>query len=339
MLVLSGKAKKSNPIFSNSVMSPDLLIPDGNEMSEHHKKEIHITEIFSDLKKYITSNGNKLSIKWVLRKGQGLANNLRSIRGILLLAIVNNANICVEYDNYFSVMNETLLILKCQNRLEYEFWPEGKVISWIKRQQCNYYLSTNTSIATCYDLSYYFSHCKNYIPDISKHIDYKSSRHYLEYISSFIFQPKNYILHYASSVISSMKGIIVGIQLRFGGQVANSKEGGKFLNPNSFNLVINQLKRIFSEIHHPFNVFLSSDSQKAEELLKPLNISCITANKYQIGHSGRSATMDRAVTDIYILSRCDILIYTFRSSYGRFARDLSKSDKIYVLKTSLVCVK
>ena len=321
---------------SHALQAPPMI--SGKKENKEQDTAYDVDKSLIDLERYITSKPRRITIKWIPRRGQGLANNLRSIRGTLLLAIANNANICVDYDNYFRVMNNSLEILKCQPGQEYEFWPESVVMSWIKRQQCNYYLNNNKSIATCFDLSYYFSHCSNFVTDITRHINHHYSRHYLEYISSFIFQPEKDIIDYANSVLLSMKGIKVGIQLRFGGDVSVTKESGKFLNLDRFYLVINQLKQIFREIHKPISVFLSSDSQKAADMLRPLNRSFFTASKYNIGHSGRSATMERAVTDIYILSRCDVLVYTFRSSYGRFARDLSKSNKIFVLKTYFVCI-
>ena len=335
-LAIRQTARRKNIIMTDSYPLHEVYISNGNKVSAHQDKRSSFDKSFVDLENFFTTK-RRIVIKWVKRRGQGLANNLRSIRGILLLAIANNASVCIDYDNYLSVMNEKLIILKCQTSQKYEFWTQNMIMSWIKREQCNYYLHNNTSIATCYDVSYYFSHCSNFIADISGHIDYINIKHYLEYISSFIFQPKEYIVEYANSVLLSMKGIKIGIQLRFGGEFAVSKEGGKFLNPDRFDLVLSQLTQIFKDIRKPFSVFVSSDSQSAPDMLKPLNQSLITAAKYNIGHSGRSATMDRAVTDIYILSRCDVLIYTFRSSYGRFARDISKSDRIFVLKTYYVC--
>lgn len=333
-LTLGRKIKEMNDSHTLQALS---MIPGENEKKEQDTAFL-LDKSYADIKKYITSQSKRITIKWTPRGGLGLANNLRAIRGIILLAIANNASICFDYDNYYSVMNDSLKILKCQISQKYEFWPERVVMSWVRRQLCNYYLNNNTLIATCYDLSYFFTHCSNFITDISKHINHINSKDYLTFFSSFIFQPKKYIIDYAYSVLSSMNGIKVGIQLRFGGLVSVTRDSDKFLIPNRFYLVINQIKQIFNEIHKPFSVFLSTDSLIAADMLKPLNISMITASKYKIGHSGRSATMERAVTDIYILSRCDVLIYTFRSSYGRFARDLSKSNMIYVLKTYYVCI-
>ena len=47
--------------------------------------------------------------------GSGFGNHISGMKGILLLAILNDAIICVEYDAYFDVMQPSLSIFKCNS--------------------------------------------------------------------------------------------------------------------------------------------------------------------------------------------------------------------------------
>ena len=47
--------------------------------------------------------------------GSGFGNHIRGMRGVLLLAILNDARMCVDYDAYFDVMQSSLSILKCNS--------------------------------------------------------------------------------------------------------------------------------------------------------------------------------------------------------------------------------
>lgn len=324
LLFSQGGCDKQNPL---SLISQ-------NESEMDNQSYNTYSSVLNSISQYCKYKERKFLIKFILRRGQGLANNLRVMRGLLLLAMVNNATFCTDkYEDYYSVMNESLNNMICPKSHRFLHWSEIDALQWIKSNPCNYYLNESTEISTCYDLSNYFIHCNNIISDLSNVIHSDVYRNYLEVISNYFFQPKQYLIDYAESILLSMHGIKVGIQLRFGGSTALSKEKWKFLDPNKFELVIQQLRGIFLHISSPYSVFLSSDSLLAMDMLKPLNISFFTANEYQLGHTGKSNTTHRAVVDIYILSRCNILAYTYRSSYGRFARDLSKSNQVFVLKT------
>ena len=104
-----------------------------------------------------------------------------------------------------------------------------------------------------------------------------------------------------------MQGVKVGIQLRFGGNTAASKEKDQFLNPNSMNFYISQILNVTSKINSRYTLFLSTDSPSIQKSLSPLNATIVTADKYTVGHTNRYQLqfLQRAITDIYILSRCD----------------------------------
>lgn len=310
------------------------IVSNISEKEDHIIQESYIKH-HNSLKKYININNRSFTVKFIPRKVQGLANHIRSIRGLLLLAMVNNANFCVDYDDYYTIMNNSLSILKCPNNLIFKHWEQPEAVLWIKNRSCNYYIHETIEISSCYDLSYYFIHCDNFLFDVQKNANNFAIKNYLEYSTQFLFQPKQYIIEYSKSILNKMKGIKVGIQLRFGGKTASTIEGYRFLDPSKFNTVLKQINQVLKQNISQYSVFLSSDSKKAVNMLKPLKTNIITANQYTIGHTryNNISFLQRAVTDIYILSHCDILIYTFHSSYGRLARDLSQTNQIYVVKT------
>ena len=130
-----------------------------------------------------------------------------------------------------------------------------------------------------------------------------------------------------------MNGLRIGIQLRFGGSIANTKEGATFLNITNFNSTLERIKSILSKYPDNHSLFLSSDSNKAISLLSPLHERIITADKFALGHTYvKDAFLERTVIDLYILSHCDVIIATTRSSYGGLAIQLSETSEHYYIK-------
>ena len=89
----------------------------------------------------------------------GFSNRLRSIRGLLLMAMMNNASICTEYDSFFSIMDDQLSILKCRNNVSGEKWNEKYVVRRLQKNPCSYMINQNIFLETCYDLTDYFVNC------------------------------------------------------------------------------------------------------------------------------------------------------------------------------------
>ena len=61
---------------------------------------------------------NRNSTKTITFKpfpGSGFGNHIGGMKGVLLLAILNDARMCVDYDAYFDVMQSSLSILKCNS--------------------------------------------------------------------------------------------------------------------------------------------------------------------------------------------------------------------------------
>lgn len=273
------------------------------------------------------------SIVFTYMRGSGFANRLRSMRGLLLLAMLNNASFCVNYDDYYSIMDNQLSILRCKNKISGQKWDNYYVLKRFLNNTCDYKISHNIDAVTCYDISQYILNCTNIMSDLKRYNRLIPTDNIPNYLSRFLFRPKSYLANYGNSVISKLKGTKVGIQLRFGGNLAYSKEKHSFLNPNKIDILLNRTKSILKEIKVPYTVFLSSDSPLGKTLLSSLHVPYISAEKYEIGHTSRNnySHLQRAITDLYILSKCDIIIHTRYSSYGNMARVLSNPHRYYLL--------
>lgn len=264
----------------------------------------------------------------------GFSNRLRSMRGLLLLAILNNASFCVKYDNYFAVMDDQLKVLTCKPNITGQYWNQPYIRNKLKNNPCDYRIDQNTEIRTNDDISNQLVKCSHFSTDIRRMNNWISTNNLRNYLSRFFFRPKPYIIQYGNNILSKMKGKKIGIQLRFGGTTASSHENYTFLNPNRMHTIVNRIKLVISQRKTAYSVFLSSDSPVASKLLSPLHIPILTAEKFQIGHTNKNnnSFYERAITDMYILSKCDILFHTYWSSYGQIAKDLSKSHQCYLLR-------
>ena len=273
------------------------------------------------------------TIAFTYLRNSGFANRFRSMRGALLLAMLNNASFCFNFDSYYSVMDDQLSILKCKHNVSGIKWDDRYIISRFQGNQCNYSVQQNTKIESCYDMFNLLKQCSNFTTDLMR-INPLIPRDNLQYyLSKFFFRPKPYIVSYGNSIISKMNGTKVGIQLRFGGSSAYSKEQFHFLEPDNLDSLINKTKSILDKINTQYTVFLSTDSYLGKHVISSLNVPYLTAEKYQVGHTGREKleNLQRAITDLYILSKCNVIITTWYSSFGDLARLLSNLKAYYIL--------
>ena len=264
----------------------------------------------------------------------GFANRFRAMRGLLILAILNNASFCVKYENYFLIMDDQLKILKCKPNITGQYWNHPYVVNKFRSNPCDYHIYHNTEIRTNDDISILIAKCKKYLSDIKRMSIILKTNHLPSSISEFLFRPKPYITRYGNSILSNMRGLKIGVQLRFGGGIASTKENYTFLNPNRMDIILKRITSVISPKRAACSVFLSSDSPAAQKMLSPLNLPILTAEKFQIGHTNRKkySYYERAITDLYILSKCDILFITYWSSFGQIAKELSRAQQFYVLR-------
>ena len=153
---------------------------------------------------------------------------------------------------------------------------------------------------------------------------------------------------------------LIGVQLRFGGSIANYKErslmSAKGLS-RAENIVKTHVKSLglqWSDVY----IYLSTDSDLAVEKFKnrfsALGEDIVySIDDYKIGHSSSAKTASnnelwtsytkRAIVDMMLLKESDYLVYSKRSSFGKFALELQMSYNItvdvnkYLMKAGMKC--
>lgn len=280
--------------------------------------------------RYFFNKKKGIMLKMKSKDHQNLATFINSIRGVLLLSIVNNARFCIEDDNYFSVMEKSLKILKCGNVTNMDNWDEDFTKKWIKQQDCEYYIKKNTEITVGYDVSVDIFHCDNFIDDILINTKQLNTKRCSEIATGFLFQPDRRIINNVQSVLSTLRGILIGINIDL-----NNGYNCRNKNETADNAVISLKKKIvrfLSRFQDDYTIYLSSRNPNIKAILADLHKPLVTVESILQSLSLKEHTYVRDLYDIYILSLCEILIYTLNSSQGMLARQLSSSNQIFTLK-------
>lgn len=280
--------------------------------------------------RYFFNKKNGIILKMKGKDHQNLANYINAIRGVLLLSIVNNARFCIEDVDYFSLMAKSLEILKCGKITNMDYWDENYTKEWIKQQDCEYYIKKNTEITVGYDVSVDIFHCDNFIDDILINTKQFNTKRYSDIITRFLFQPNQRIINNVQSVISTFRGTLIGINIDL-----NNGYNNRNKNITADNAVIPLKKKIvhiLSRFQDDFTIFLSSRNPNVKAILSDLHKPLVTVESILQSLSLKGHTYERDLYDIYVLSLCEMLIYTLNSSQGMLARHLSSSNQIFTLK-------
>ena len=291
---------------------------------------------FSPIVQALTRPHRDITVRFIPMEGTGFGNMMRAFRSLLILSIYDNFTICFDYGAYFHTMNSSLDILRCS---EYKkrplVWWGTRVDEWVKEHKCNLHIKYNRIVKSSNDLLFDIVKCSNIRNALrAEHIPCKFNRaHLSQYFGRFLFQPKQSIIDIGNKLLDKMTGVRVGLQLRFGGKIAEFQEGFKFIKEENIGRVVDFINKKLQSVNN-YTFYLSSDSKKAPKLLAPLNASFVMADAFEIGHTrGKNLKfMERAILDLYVLSKCDILFTTWFSTYGNFARDLSDSRRIYMIR-------
>lgn len=132
----------------------------------------------------------------------------------------------------------------------------------------------------------------------------------------------------------------VGLQLRMGGSVANTKEYKSFLSYHNIHKLIQQIDVL--ERDHFKLLFLTTDaSNLIQKELKQINMTIIESNAFSVCHSSihfRNSNykncLKRAVVDSILMSHCDHMYVTYGSSYGRLCSWLSYNSKNRIINNT-----
>ena len=260
---------------------------------------------------------------------------MRAFRSLLILSIYDNFTICFDYEPYFNSMNSSLDILRCKTYEKTLTWRGTRLDEWVKDHECNLHFEKSLAIAASNDLLMDLVKCHKIDKALMAANIYCgfNKPSLSRYFGRFLFQPKQNIIDLGDELLAKMTGVRVGLQLRFGGKIAEYKEGYKFIKEEDIGRVIRFIRKKLRVVQN-YTIFLSSDSKRAPELLQSMNTTFVIADAFEIGHTRGIGNrfMERAVLDLYILSKCDMLFTTMFSTYGNFAKDISDSSKMYTIR-------
>ena len=77
---------------------------------------------FVNVTQYLLNRNRKKTFVFKPKRRAGVANNLRSIRGMMMISMANNANFCIKYPDFFTIMEKSFVFLKCPSTLKTVQW-------------------------------------------------------------------------------------------------------------------------------------------------------------------------------------------------------------------------
>ena len=83
---------------------------------------------FGNVTQYLLNRNRKKTFVFKPKRCAGVANNLRSIRGMMMLSMANNANFCIKYPDFFTIMNDSFKFLNCPSTLKTVQWKHDYML-------------------------------------------------------------------------------------------------------------------------------------------------------------------------------------------------------------------
>lgn len=134
---------------------------------------------------------------------------------------------------------------------------------------------------------------------------------------------------------------VLGIHLRCGGSLADTKEVSTVVTRKQLETIPNQIKSVISGIGQNITIYLSTDSSKAEEFIRNSlpDYSIISLTSYRRGHTTLKTvsedSLKRAIIDLFLLSQTKQCMITQNSGFSETAVVLGGIPHKYVIHSSL----
>ena len=159
-----------------------------------------------------------------------------------------------------------------------------------------------------------------------------------------LFNPSQELCEITNAYIRALQQkTVIGVQLRLGGQRANYVER-QMMPTDTIDTVVQRVQYFLRKKKLGFgdvSVFLSSDSDYALNRLRKYfqqqkAFLVTTVAEFAVGHSAQAKSSNRgkerwagftkrAIVDMMVLKESDFLIYTKKSSFGKFAHELQQA--------------
>lgn len=134
---------------------------------------------------------------------------------------------------------------------------------------------------------------------------------------------------------------LLGIHLRCGGELADTKEVATVISWKQLETIPKQIESVASEIGKNITIYLSTDSSKAEEFIRNSlpDYTIITLTSYHRGHTTLKTVSDdslkRAIIDLFLLSQTRQCMITQNSGFSETAVVLGAIPHKYIIHSSL----
>lgn len=177
---------------------------------------------------------------------------------------------------------------------------------------------------------------------ISRHLinNSKECAQFYYSFSRIVFRPITSIVCKANRISSfKQRSHHYSVQLRTGGDLANSREKRYFIRPEKWNSTVASIRQFIKEDHN-CSIYISTDStQLLEYTMNHLNSTCQISymKEYPRGHSTLGIggndyinNMMGAMFELIVLSRAERAITTSGSTFGDYAVNLCQCKSALV---------
>lgn len=141
-----------------------------------------------------------------------------------------------------------------------------------------------------------------------------------------LFQPSCYLESLLSPYERKMKNkYVIGVHARMAGSVSEWGEVISYLSEKGLRMMIRKINAV-TEKHPDYTIFIASDTLKVISMFKSMFKNVVSTSGYKLEHGGRSPSRSGIILsalELFLLSRCDMLLLTKQSQFSSVAHHLS----------------
>ena len=259
------------------------------------------------------------SIHISFRGKYGLSNRIRSMAGHYALSKIQNLTASFEWhydDSCPGIFDEVF-----QEIPEFSFTKPDHSEDYLTNR-FDIYVSSATKPTTCgsHPDAIFDSYLKN---DTSDRVVFDN------FVSEFysILKPSNFVLEAIQGLLSQVTVKVLGVHIRRTDMIDHSIKLG--IEPPNDEILLNEVKDYLKN-NDVEKIYVAADNPKSIELMESefpgliisQNSEWIMSNGQLVNDSkiqARLTSLTQAVSDVYLLSRCNYIIGTKLSSFSTFA--------------------
>lgn len=141
-----------------------------------------------------------------------------------------------------------------------------------------------------------------------------------------LFQPTCYLESLLRPYEQKMKNkYVIGVHARMAGNVSEWGEYISYLSEKGLYRMIRKINAVTKK-HPDYTIFVASDTLSIISLFKSLFKNVVSTSGYKLEHGGRSPSRSGIILsalELFLLSRCDMLLLTKQSQFSSVAHHLS----------------